>query len=692
MKLSKVLIVCSLLAGGMAPLAIAVSSKKEANVVQAEASKDLSTIISPGNVSFTTSYIDNFFFDFSLSEQIFSRTGYMNDHIDEFLDENNQPINLGEGIVINGQTLSYWINFEPSPVSYPRNDKVVAFPLYAGKVFNPVAIEVQANKIAFKVNLEYFPMDSIEVTFKAGVFKGYNAGTVYSLASDLTFRSTLVDNFTGDISRVAFVQERQETIINGKVASFSDWGEYTNSQGGTYHRYAIYTNIPRDMSQITDTFPATHWRNVYDAYLLNGVTLTKYNAWARGNSKDFTNLSDATSITREYETGKPGGAISVNECLALYIENPRDQNNYVALINVPDQLLVDFSLESVNFSLREGSAWYTVDENGNKIKGRINQAAFNDLVYAASQTLENYVDLSEYSPEDQLAISEIISSAQSEMWNALTQAGLDNIVADAEALIDEIVSSEQKHIDAVVALIDAIPDVITYTEECGAAINAAMEAFATLTASEINKFPADKLEKLYNAYAEFAALDLDNFKVLSKAEIRAKVDLSDYRPLQQSAITDLISNTDVLIEEATSKEEVREAVDAFVLALANIPTSAQVAAQELEEAKQEAIATLDAIDLDQYRPEERAQVEELIRNGKVAIRQCKTIEEVDELLNKIMTVINSFKTDAELTQAAIANKQAQQKTTILIAVISSLVLVIGMGLAIFFIRRRKLYQ
>ena len=153
----------------------------------------------------------------------------------------------------------------------------------------------------------------------------------------------------------------------------------------------------------------------------------------------------------------------------------------------------------------------------------------------------------------------------------------------------------------------------------------------------------------------------------------------------------MIINTDELIDEANSKAEVQEAVAAFVTALNNIPTDAQLSAQELADAKASAKDTLDAIDLSKYRPEERAQVEELIRNGKVAIDQCESVEEVEELLNKIMTVINSIKTEAELSQAALIQKQTQQRTNIVIIVISALTLLIGMGLAFFFIRRRRLH-
>ena len=101
MKISRYFIVLGLLAGGLAPIGLGLSAHKNAQEVKAE-TKDLSTIVSPGTRNFSTSYIGNFFFDFNTSEQIFSRTGYMNDHLNEFLDENGNPINLADGIIING--------------------------------------------------------------------------------------------------------------------------------------------------------------------------------------------------------------------------------------------------------------------------------------------------------------------------------------------------------------------------------------------------------------------------------------------------------------------------------------------------------------------------------------------------------------------------------------------------------------
>lgn len=698
MKLSKYFILGGLLLGAAAPLTIALQQKQ--SVVHADTTKDLSTIMSTGNRSFSTSYIDNFFFDFSLSEQIFSRTGYMNDHIDEFLDENNQPINLGEGIVINGQTLNYWRNFEPTTLSYPRNDGVVAFPLYAGKKFNPVAIEVTADKLAFKVNLEYFPMDSIVVTFKAGIFKGYNNGVKYTLSQDLTFYSTLNETPTSSNSnKITFVRQRNEVVINAKITQISDWGEQTASQGGKYRRYVFYTNVPRNFDYAPDTFPATHYRYIYDNVLVNNKSLTYHNAWVRGNQKDFSNLSDASTQLPEYETGHPAGSPNVNEDLPLYLQFPSDQTNYVSFLNVPNQLLTDFSYQGTEIGLRDGSAWYTKDENGNSIIGRIDRNAFNDMVSSAYNELTSYVNLEDYGENEQEEINSIIASAQTQMQDAFTQVGINSIVAEAKLAIDNVEDPEQRlereHIEAVVALIDALPAEITYTAEVGAAINAAMEAYASLTASEVSQFPSEKLDALYNAYNTFSALDLANYKALSKAEIQAKVNLNDYRELQQSSIQDLLNITFGLIDAATSKATVQQIVDTFYVAFATIPTDAELSVQELRTAKDEAKAQLDAIDLSAYSGDQLAQVQELITNGKVAIEQCKSIDEVETLLNKILTVIASIKTDADISneQAAIANKQAQQRAGIItIVVISSLTLVIAMGLAIFFIKRRKVNQ
>lgn len=697
MKLSKILIATTLLIGASAPIVVAVTSQKEMVAAQADGTKDLASIISYKSCSFNYSYISNFFFDFNLSEQIFTNSGYFNDHLTDgtYKNANNQNINIGEGIEINGKTLQYWVNYTPETISYPRNSGVTAFPLYAGNKFNPVAVEVSSSKISFKVDINTIPMDDITVTFKAGIFEGYYNGTTFTLSEDLTFYSVATQN--GGPARVTFVSSKTWQPVRNAYRSLVDWGEKTASQGGKYHKYLMWTDIPFDKEVIKQACPADNYRYIYDNLLMNGKSIAYYNSWARGNSKDFTDLSDVTTQNPDYEVSHPlGNTVSTTYDLAIRIEIVRDQPVYAFVFSVPNQLVTDLSLGTLSFSLREGASFLTKDNDGNFMIGRIDSVAFNTMAMTAYQELEDYVNLDNYAEPEQLQICEILSNAQASIQNAFSQSEIDAIIAQAKLDIDDVMSPEEKleqeHIAAVVALINAIPTNIEYTEECGNAINLAMEAYASLTASEINKFPAESLNKLYEAYAAFSTLDLANYKLLSKAEI-ATVDLNDYRELQQSAITDLLAQANTAIDAATNKAEVQLAVDNFFAAINQLPTDAQLSAQELALVKANAKDELDAIDLSVYATEQRAQVEELITNGKIAIDQCQTVEEVNTLLNKIKTVIGSIKTANDLAneQANLSRQQYQQNAGLVTAiVIGSLALILGMGLAIFLIRRRQL--
>ena len=355
--------------------------------------KSLDNIIDYSASSFTYSYINNFFVDFSLTEKIFTDSKYFNDHINEFLDASGNPINIGDGILINGQTFNYWRNLSVENASYPRNDGVTAFPLNAGGVFNPVSIEVSSSKIAFKVNLDYIPMDGMVITFKAGVFAGYNGnnGTTFVLNEDMTFYSVVTTS--NSPARVTFVREQAWEVTGLGSAHVDDWGEKTASQGGKFREYAMWTNIPRDAS-ITQGCPADNYRYMYGNILMNGKPLSYYHAWARGNSKDFTDLASATQ-NPDYELGHPTGGPNINYDLAIRISIATDQPNYVLIFDVPNQLVTDLSLGALSFTIRDGSDWLSV-KNGNTMVYRYS-AAENAADAAAVQAFAtNYLHMSDY--------------------------------------------------------------------------------------------------------------------------------------------------------------------------------------------------------------------------------------------------------------------------------------------------------
>ena len=318
----------------------------------------LDDIIQTPTTSFSYTYIDNFFFTFNLTEKIYTNKGYFNDHLSDgtYTNRDSQNINIGDGIIINGQTFNYWRSYTPANISYPRNDGVMAFPLNAASVFNPVAIEVHTQSIEFKINLEEIPMDGIVVTFKSGLFEGYYNGVTYKLEHDQTFYSTI--STSGGPHRVSFSKAQTWETTSYGFRGLNDNGEHTASNGGKYHRWLMWTNIPFATGTITQGCPADNYRYMYDNLLLNNKPITYYNAWVRGNSKDFTNLSDTATQNHDYELSHPTGSANTVYDLGIRIEVVTDQPVYAFQFSVPNQLVTDLSLGTLTFSLRDGSDWF----------------------------------------------------------------------------------------------------------------------------------------------------------------------------------------------------------------------------------------------------------------------------------------------------------------------------------------------
>ena len=68
--------------------------------------KDFSTVISGATGVFDYNSIGDLTVSLPLSEQITSYDGYLNDHLSDWKDENNNPVNIGDAIVINGETFN----------------------------------------------------------------------------------------------------------------------------------------------------------------------------------------------------------------------------------------------------------------------------------------------------------------------------------------------------------------------------------------------------------------------------------------------------------------------------------------------------------------------------------------------------------------------------------------------------------
>ena len=643
-------------------VSLAVASLKDKDVKAAKASDtiDLETVISSVTTNFEYSTIGQFYVNFNLSEDIFtSGELYANDHLNSFIDESSNVINISDGIIVNGHTFGYWVSYDSPNVKYSSKNGVLGDALRQGGAHSPLSLNINDSAISFRFSLQVFHMDSIVITLKSGLFKGYNSNTdkIYTLSEDLTYYTTLnnqPDSIANTLNkRVRAVKDRSdETTGVARVVETQDLGEQTADGGAKYRKYLVKTNLRRikktneqNDEYITQSFAADNYRYMFDNILVNGRTLADINAEARLQKRDFTSLSPANGGPADpgvdtqnpaYETGHAIGSTNARYDLALYIQMPTDQPYVWFWINVPNQMKTDLGWTGVTFSIRDGSAWHSRDASGNHVMVRSDIVAFNSIIAAAVTELENYVDFESYSTAEQKAVSQMISDATLEMEQVFLKEDIDALVADTKAQIDaylDTISSE--HVNAVVNLINSIP--ANPTESDAAIIKNAVDAFMALTSVEQGQVPSNLRDKLYEAYSIIASADLANYKQLSKQEIDNKINLSGYREAEKQEIIALVTAAKNDIDNAADNSEIDGIMAALFVAVAEKKTASQLA-----------IETLDAIDLSAYRDEEKVKVADLINKGKSSIALSYTVEQVDSLLNKIMNVLATIKTNAQI--------------------------------------------
>lgn len=419
-------------------------------------STDIYDYIGSLTFGFTFKYDDN-------NANVFgslSSGSYLEDHPNVVTDGNGNPIPVNDGILLNGKSLTYWASYDlyndlgyVYPSATGSTAGVHQFPLDAGSsgsyCHSPVAVYMKMYRVEIKVNLAVFQMDDIEVTFKKDKFWGYGSdGFDYKLANDVTFYSSI--NTTckpggAPADKITFVQERNDYFAKYQIINARTSSEKTNSSGYKYHYYQLFTNIKIDKVNVTKAVPTDHDRYMYGNILLNGKPLTYYNAHARANAWDFTDLANNVQNPK-YETGHATGSVDKKYDLACRMDMALDVDNYTIAVWISNQCLEDFGITQPEFTLRDGSSWLSVDNDNNPIIVRHSPSYFNNYIVNAVQELENYVDLTLYSEQDIAAISDIIYEATANIVVARNFDEIDALVAQAKAEIDQF-SPESVYVD-----------------------------------------------------------------------------------------------------------------------------------------------------------------------------------------------------------------------------------------------------
>ena len=274
--------------------------------------------------------------------------------------------------------------------------------------------------------------------------------------------------------------------------------------------------------------------------------------------------------------------------------------------------------------------------------------------------------LSEYRQAQQEQITAGVAQAKSDIDAAADKAAVDAIVSTLQGQLNNLKTdaqlTAQEHVDAFVALVDAI-GTVEYTQACADKINAALAAYQALTAAEQAMVPEAKLTALTNAINEFSALQLAAYKQSAKDSIDEVVTaqfLAGYRAEQQQQINTLVTQAKSAIDAAQTKAAVDQIMTSLGQALAQIPTDADLSAGELGEAKTAAKAELASYkNPTDYREAEQTQLATIVTTGNTAIDAATTVEGVQQALAAAKAQADALKTKAAYEAEEAAQQPSQ---------------------------------
>ena len=297
----------------------------------------------------------------------------------------------------------------------------------------------------------------------------------------------------------------------------------------------------------------------------------------------------------------------------------------------------------------------------------------------AKAELDIYVNSSNYRTEEQALLASAIAEGKNAIDSATdisavntalatAKAAIDGIKTDAELTAEELASAKTN----AKAELDSYANANDYRVYQQAllvsaiangkvAIDGAADISAVSTALANAKAAIDEIK----TDAELTAEELAVAKAEAKSALDVYVDLDDYRAEQQSAITTAIANGKISIDAAITKAGVISALDSAKLAIDAIKTDSEMTADELANAKQTAKNALSAyVNAENYREAQKTELSSAITNGNNAIDSASDIASVNTALTNAKAVIDTIKTNAQLTAEELIVAKTAAKTTL----------------------------
>ena len=363
---------------------------------------------------------------------------------------------------------------------------------------------------------------------------------------------------------------------------------------------------------------------------------------------------NVTPVISELEKAKKDAIEELENYVDKDDYREEEQKKIDEIINAAkDRINSSISIEDVNTAKEEAKKELDNLKTDKELKEELEKAKKD-----AIEELENYVDKDDYREEEQKKIDEIIDAAKEEINNATSKEEVNDKKEEAEKRLDELKTDEdltkeelEKYKKEAIEELENYVDKNDYREaeqkKIDEIINAAKEEINNATSKEeVNNIKEEAERKLdeieTDAYLTYME-ELEKAKKEAIEELENYVDKNDYREAEQKKIDEIINAAKEEINNATSKEEFNNIKEEAERKLDELKTDEDLAKEELEKAKKDAIDNLKAYRNSNLFDNYYNEGTKVINVAEPKINNATDINTVNNLYNEYLNKLKELK-------------------------------------------------
>lgn len=452
--------------------------------------------------------------------------------------------------------------------------------------------------------------------------------------------SALSESVTLLPNEALFIIRYLDRIITG-----APWVPATNLQVGTSAYITKYTE--------TAVTPEEEGAAVKDAIdlLPNPVTLADeqkvndlinlYNGLSNEAKAYVTNYSVLQNAVTQIA--------NIKAAFAEYRTNKINElKNYVVLANysAANQEVITQYLNNATLSINAATTESAIDQIVTSTKSSIDNVAtlaeeLSSIRSAKISEIQNYLNITEYSAAQQLAIETIINDAEAAINAATTESAINQIVTNAKNALNSIPTIlEEYRASQIAALVDYV-DYSQYSDLNDAVIEGIIRTATTSINSATTIAAIDQIVANAKGEIDNIPTSLEEIKKANIDIINDYVNMNNYSQSNQTVIQNIIESAISNINAATSESNVTEIVDNAKAEIDQVLTL-------LQEYKASQIAILNSyVELSNYNSDDASQITAIINEAIAIINAAPTIAAIDSAVEVTKDGIDAVPTLVE---------------------------------------------